>query len=278
MSAHGRIRVGIGGWNYEPWRETFYPPDVAKKHELEYASRHVTAIEINSTFYRLQKPEVFAKWRDATPGDFMFSVKAPRFVAQRRVLADAGPHIERFLSSGITELGEKLGPLLWQLDPRHVFDEEDMRRFMDLLPPDIDGLKLRHALEVRHESFATPAFIALAREHGITVVLEDDATYPGFADVTGDFIYARLRRSQSEILTGYPQDALQRWRERGRDWAGGSEPDDLRRVSETKAKMRPRDVFLYFINGAKERAPAAAMALLEALDRPQDLSSDRCAT
>ena len=265
MSAHGCIRVGIGGWSYEPWRETFYPPEVAKKSELDYASRHVTAIEINSTFYRLQKPEVFGKWRDATPAGFMFSVKAPRFVAQRRVLAEAGPHIQRFLNSGVAELREKLGPLLWQLDPGHGFDEEDMRRFMALLPPDIDGLKLRHALEVRHESFATPAFIALAREHGVTVVLEDDATYPGFADVTGDFIYARLRRCQSQLPTGYPMDELQRWRERARDWAGGSQPDDLRLVSDTKAATQPRDVFLYFINGAKERAPAAAMALLKAL-------------
>src|SRR4051812_24789193 len=142
MSTDGRIRVGIGGWSYDPWRETFYPAEVNKKNELEYASRKVTAIEINSTFYRLQKPDVFAKWRDSTPEDFMFSVKTPRFIAQRRVLADAGPHMTRFLESGVTELGPKLGPLLWQLDPRHAFQADDMQRFLDLLPANADGIAL----------------------------------------------------------------------------------------------------------------------------------------
>lgn len=275
MSAHGHIRVGIGGWNYEPWRETFYPATVAKKDELQYASRHVTAIEINSTFYRLQTPQVFAKWRDATPQDFVFSIKAPRFVAQRRVLAEAGPQIERFLGSGITELGTKLGPLLWQLDPAHVFDANDMRRFMDLLPATVDGMQLRHAIEVRHASFAAPEFIALARARGMTVVLEDDATYPGFADVTGDFVYARLRRCESAQPTGYPPAQILRWRSRAQAWTQGTAPDDLRYVDRSSPVQRPRDVFIYFINGAKERAPAAAMALLEALQARRHPEPDR---
>lgn len=266
MARNGRIRVGIGGWSYEPWRETFYPASVTKKDELEYASRKVTAIEINSTFYRLQKPEVFAKWRDATPEDFMFSIKAPRFIAQRRVLAEAGPHLQRFIESGITELGAKLGPLLWQLDPKHPFRADDMQAFLDLLPARADGLKLRHALEVRHESFATPAFLELARERNVTVVLEDDEEYPGFADATGDFIYARLRRSVGSEVTGYPVADIRRWAERAQLWAHGQEPDDLPRVSKAHAKSAPRDVFIYFINGAKERAPGGAMKLIELLD------------
>ena len=266
MAKQGRIRVGIGGWSYEPWRETFYPANVSKKDELEYASRKVTAIEINSTFYRLQKPEVFAKWRDSTPQDFMFSVKAPRFIAQRRVLADAGPHIGRFIDSGVTELGDKLGPLLWQLDPKHSFQADDMQRFLDLLPGEAHGLKLRHALEVRHESFATTAFLELARERKVTVVLEDDEEYPGFADATGEFIYARLRRSVSHEPTGYPLAAIEQWAQRARLWAAGSEPTDLPRVAASSSKAKtPRDVFIYFINGAKERAPAGAMKLLQTL-------------
>jgi uncharacterized protein YecE (DUF72 family) len=268
MSNHGRVRVGIGGWSYEPWRETFYPPAISKKNELEYASSRVTAIEINSTFYRLQKPEVFAKWRDSTPEDFMFSVKAPRFVAQRRVLAEAGPHITRFLESGVTELGEKLGPILWQLEPKHPFAADDLQAFLDLLPSTVGECRIRHALEVRHASFADPAFLQLARARNVTVVLEDDESYPGFADATGDFIYARLRRSVSDEATGYPIAQIGRWSQRAQAWARGEEPDDLPRVERLpqKPKLAPRDVFIYFINGAKERAPAAAMALIGRLD------------
>ncbi|HEY6640747.1 DUF72 domain-containing protein [Povalibacter sp.] len=264
MSNTGRIRVGIGGWSYEPWRETFYPPEIGKKSELEYASRKVTAIEINSTFYRLQTPAVFAKWRDTTPDDFIFSVKAPRFVAQRRVLADAGPHINRFLASGVTELGSKLGPILWQLEPKHTFAADDLQAFLELLPSTVDARPLRHALEVRHASFADPAFLQLARTHNVTVVLEDDEQYPGFADATGDFIYARLRRSVSNEATGYPTEEIDRWSQRALTWSRGEEPDDLPRVEplQHRTKPAPRDVFIYFINGAKERAPAAAMTLI----------------
>ena len=269
MSNPGQIRAGIGGWSYEPWRETFYPAQIGKKDELEYASHQVTAIEINSTFYRLQKAEVYAKWRDSTPPDFMFSVKAPRFVAQRKVLAEAGPHIARFFDSGVAELGSKLGPVLWQLEPKHSFDADDLQKFLALLPSSVDGRSLRHALEVRHPSFADPAFLQIARAHNVTVVLEDDEAYPGFADATGSFIYARLRRSVSTEPTGYPAADIDRWAQRARTWALGKEPGDLPRVEKPASDKQgtPRDVFIYFINGAKERAPAAAMALIGKLAR-----------
>ena len=253
MKGRSQIRVGIGGWNYEPWRKTFYPKSVAKKDELAYASSQLTSIEINSTFYRLQKPATFAKWRDSTPAGFMFSVKAPRFLTQRKILANARPFLRRFIDSGITELDTKLGPLVWQLDPRHAFDSDDMQRFLDLLPGDAHGVRLRHAINVRHESFATPRFLKLARERAVTVVLEDDDVYPCIEDVTGAFVYARLRRSVSSQPTGYPPAAIADWAARARAWASGA---------------RRRDVFIYFINGAKERAPAAAMKLIERI-RPR---------
>lgn len=265
----GRIRVGIGGWSYEPWRDTFYPAGVAKKSELDYASRKVTAIEVNSTFYRLQTPPVFAKWRDATPDDFVFTLKAPRFIVQRKVLAEAGASIERFVGSGIVELGEKLGALLWQLDPGHHFDASDLQRFLALLPDQAAGRPLRHALEVRHESFMNTKFLAIARERGVAVVLEDDKDYPGFADLTADFVYARLRRSVASEKTGYPPAALKQWAQRAHCWARGEEPEDLPKVAKgTATKRAARDVFIFFINGAKERAPAAAMQLLASLAEP----------
>lgn len=266
MSASGHVRVGIGGWSYEPWRETFYPAGVAKKNELEYASRKVTAIEINSTFYRLQTPQVFAKWRDATPDDFIFCLKAPRFIVQRKVLAEAGSGIERFVSSGIAQLGAKLGPLLWQLAPAHSFDATDLQHFLALLPDEAEGHKLRHALEVRHESFMNADFLTMARKRGVAVVFEDDKDYPGFADLTANFVYSRLRRSVSTEKTGYSPAALKQWAQRARTWARGEDPEDLPKVEKkTAAKSGERDVFIFFINGAKERAPAAAMQLISLL-------------
>ncbi|HEY4366925.1 MAG TPA: DUF72 domain-containing protein [Steroidobacteraceae bacterium] len=262
----GHIRVGIGGWSYDPWRETFYPPEVPQKSELEYASRQVTAIEINSTFYRLQKPAVYAKWRDSTPDNFVFSIKAPRFIMQRKVLADAAPGIEKFIDSGIAELQTRLGPILWQLAPTQHFDAGDLERFLELLPATTGGLPLRHALEVRHESFLNAEFLAIARKHGVAVVFEDDAKYPGCSDLTSDFVYARLRQSVASVTTGYPHTALSAWAERARAWTKGAEPTDLPRV-EPKVKAKPvaRDVFIFFINGAKERAPAAACELISML-------------
>jgi uncharacterized protein YecE (DUF72 family) len=263
----GRIRAGMGGWNYEPWRETFYPPGTTQARELEYASRQVTAIEINGTFYRLQKPPVYAKWRDATPEGFVFSLKAPRFIVQRKELAGAGPGVERFLASGVTELGAKLGPILWQFEPWRHFDAADIQAFLDLLPREAGGLTLRHVLEARHASFMDPGFLDLARRRGVAIAFVDDEKHPGFHDLTAPFVYCRLRRCVSTIETGYPPADLERWAGRAHVWAAGSAPADLERVEPAaKVPAVPRDVFVYFINGAKERAPAAARALIKLLD------------
>jgi uncharacterized protein YecE (DUF72 family) len=262
----GSIRVGIGGWTYEPWRKSFYPAGVAQSRELDYASRQVTAIEINGTFYGLQKPAVFAKWHDATPDGFMFSVKAPRFIVQRNELASAGSAIERFLASGIAELKSKLGPILWQLADTKPFDPADIAGFLALLPPTIGKLPLRHALEPRHESFLNKEFLAMALRHGVAVVYEDDTVHPGIANLTASFVYARLRRSAASCATGYTLPALKQWAVRAQAWAQGREPTDLPRVEpKPGAAGQPRDVFIYFINGAKERAPAAAQKLISLL-------------
>jgi uncharacterized protein YecE (DUF72 family) len=260
------IRVGIGGWNYEPWRKTFYPADTARSQELDYASRTVSSIEINGTFYRLQKPEVFAKWHDATPDGFMFSVKAPRFIVQRNELGSAGTALERFLASGLTELKSKLGPILWQLADSKKFDAEEIDGFLSLLPATAGKRPLRHALEPRHASFLNREFLQIARQHDVAVVYEDDPVHPGFADLTSNFVYARLRRSTTSCATGYPLAALKQWALRARTWAEGQEPTDLPRVApQPEAAGAPRDVFIYFINGAKERAPAAAQKLISLL-------------
>ena len=261
----GRIRVGMGGWTYEPWRETFYPQDVPKARELEYASRQVSAIEVNGTFYRTQTPPVFAKWRDATPDDFVFSLKAPRYTTQRKVLREGGAGIERFIQSGLAELREKLGPILWSFAPSKRYEPEDFEAFLKLLPGDIGGSRLRHALDVRHESFANSDFIALARRYGAATVFSDTDDYPSFADVTADFVYARLKRTVASVETGYRTEALDAWAGRARTWAQGMEPADLPRIDKTQGASQPRDVFVFFIAGAKERAPAAARALLTLL-------------
>ncbi len=245
------IRVGIGGWTYEPWRGAFYPPGLAHTRELAYASRQVTTIEVNGTFYSTFKPATFAKWAEETPDDFVFALKAPRYAVNRKVLAEAGPSIARFVESGVAELGPKLGPILWQFAPTKAFDAGDMAAFLALLPREVGGVRLRHALEPRHESFATPAFLALARAHAAAIVFADSQTYPSIGALTGDFVYARLQDARAEEATGYPAAALETWAAEARAWEQG--PD------------APRDVFVYMINGAKERAPAAAMALLDVL-------------
>lgn len=265
MAKPGRIRVGIGGWNYAPWRDTFYPPKLAQKQELEYASRQLTAIEINGTYYRLQTPAVFAKWRDETPDGFVFSVKAPRYATNRTVLGEAGPAIERFVASGLGELGRKLGPVVWQFAPTKRFEPEDFGRFLELLPKDAGGQRLRHVLEVRHTSFMTAQFLALARRFRAATVFADSDEYPCFADITADLVYARLMRCAASVKTGYPAKALSAWAERAQAWARGEEPDDLPRVAPATGATKPRDVFVFFISGAKERAPAAARALLSRL-------------
>ncbi len=265
-TASGAIRVGVGGWTYEPWRANFFPEGLAKTRELEYASRKLTAIEVNGTYYSTQKPATFAKWRDETPDGFVFSLKASRYATNRKVLAEAGESIQRFVNSGIVELGPKLGPIVWQFAPTKRFDADDFGAFVDLLPDQVGGVPLRHVLDVRHDSFKTPAYLALARKAKVATVFADSDDYPSFADLTADFVYARLMRTLPEQETGYAADDLGAWAQRARAWADGHEPGDLPRVEPTGPDAgQPREVFLYFISGAKERAPAAAMALIERL-------------
>jgi len=264
-SSQPAARVGIGGWTYEPWRNNFYPSGLAHGKELGYASRQLNAIEVNGTYYSTFKPPTFAKWRDETPDDFVFSLKASRFTTNRRVLAEAGESIERFVGSGISELGAKLGPLVWQFMPTKVFDAEDFEAFLALLPRKVDGLSLRHVMDVRHASFMSADYLKLARKYRCATVFCDSDEYPSFADLTADFVYARLMRSQSRLVSGYAPRALDAWAQAAKTWAGGGEPADLPRVENPAKPGAPRDVFMFFINGAKERAPAAAMALLQRL-------------
>lgn len=260
----GAIRVGVGGWTYAPWRETFYPPEVKAAEELAYASRQLTSIEINGTFYRAQSPASFAKWRDTTPEDFVFAVKGHRSVTNRARLAEVGETIAFFFASGIAELGDKLGPLLWQLPPFKRFDADDIAAFLALLPRQLGGRPLMHSLEVRHESFRAAEFVAMARSAGVAVVYADSPKYPAIADVTGDFVYARLQNAAPREEAGYPPADLDLWAGRCRTWAQGGAAEDLPLLVEPPP-VRARPVFVYMINGAKERAPAAAAALIRRL-------------
>jgi uncharacterized protein YecE (DUF72 family) len=258
----GRIRVGVGGWVFEPWRGAFFPAGLAQKDELRYASRRLTSIEINGTYYGSQKPASFRKWREETPEGFVFAVKGPRFATNRRVLAEAGESIERFFGSGVMELGDKLGPVNWQFMASKRFDPEDFAAFLALLPAEVEGRRVRHAVEVRHASFRAPEFVALARAHGVAVIVGADSEFPQIADVTAPFVYARIMGTREDEPAGYAPAALDAWAERARRWAAGGAPDDLETVA-APAEEAPRDVFLYVISGAKQRNPAAAMALIE---------------
>jgi uncharacterized protein YecE (DUF72 family) len=241
----GEIRIGIGGWVFSPWRGTFYPKGLRQASELDYASRHVTSIEINGTFYGAQKPESFRRWRDETPDDFVFSVKGPRFATHRRVLAESASSIERFLDGGVGELGGKLGPILWQFPATTKYDQANFAAFLDLLPPKLDGRKLRHVLEVRHDSFADPGFAALLRRHNVALAFIDAENQTSFDEATADFAYLRLKRAEEDVPTGYTPKALDGW------------------IARALAMAKTRDCFMYVINGAKIRAPAGAMALIE---------------
>ncbi|MFO1113430.1 MAG: DUF72 domain-containing protein [Rhodospirillales bacterium] len=261
----GSIRVGVGGWTYAPWRGVFYPDGLPQKRELEYASRQLTSIEINGTYYRSQKPESFAKWYDETPDDFVFSVKAPRFATQRSVLAEAGESIERFFSSGVMALKDKLGPINWQFMATKKFAADDFRAFLALLPRAVEGRDIRHVVEVRHDSFRTPEFVAMARSHGVAIALAADARYPQIADITAPFIYARLMGAAATEPLGYPAAALDMWAERAKGWSQGDHPGGLDRVSREESDGVGRDVYLYVISGEKARNPAAARAIIERL-------------
>jgi len=248
MSERGQIRVGIGGWVFPPWRRSFYPKEVKQADELGYASRHVTAIEINGTFYRLQTPASYKRWHDETPDDFVFSLKGSRFISHRNDLSTAAPFMERFFDSGMTELGPKLGPVLWQFMPSLKFEEANVAAFLETLPKRLGNRKLRHVLEVRSSSFKDPAFYKLMEKHEAAIAWVEDAKVPLIETVTADFVYTRLRQCTEDEPAGYSPQALDTIAERF-----------------TKQAKVGRDCFVYFINGAKIRAPHAAMALIERL-------------
>jgi uncharacterized protein YecE (DUF72 family) len=264
-----RIRVGIGGWTFAPWRGVFYPAGLKHADELGYASRQLTSIEINGTFYGAQKPASFRRWRDETPDGFVFSVKGPRFATHRRDLAESAPSIERFFASGIVELGDKLGPVLWQFPATTKFEPDNIAAFLALLPHAIDGRTIRHVLEARHPSFADAGFARMLQPHNVAAALIDDASAPiepgsselgsSEAPASADFIYARLKRADAECPTGYAPAALGAWRYR---FCRRAEDDGT-----------PRDCFVYFINGGKVRAPAAAMAFIAMLAADDGVTS-----
>jgi uncharacterized protein YecE (DUF72 family) len=239
----GTIRVGIGGWNFEPWRGVFYPEGLTQKRELEFASRALATIEINGTYYSSFKPASWQKWRDETPDGFVFSVKASRFCTNRKVLAEAGESVERFVGQGLTELGEKLGPINWQFMATKKFDPVDFAAFLELLPREKDGVKLRHAVEVRSPTFATQQFYDLAARHKVAIVYAKDEEFPEIDQPTADFTYARLMATDEKL-------------------EGGVSPAELTRLAkQAKGWAQRGDVFAYFISGAKVRNPAAAQAL-----------------
>ncbi len=264
MSKSGTIRAGMGGWTFAPWEGTFYPSDLPKKQQLHYASRQVPTIEVNGTYYRGQTPKVFASWAAEAPEGFVFAVKGNRFVTNKKVLGEAGEFMAKFWATGVHELGDRLGPIVWQFAPFKKFDPHDFEAFLKLLPGESGGVKLRHVLEVRHASFAVPEFVALARKYRAAICYAHHQTYPEIADVTADFVYARLQKGEDDVPTAYKPKELDRWAERAKSWASGEQPDDLPLADpSSKPKTTPRDVFVYFIHEGKIRAPQAAMAFME---------------
>jgi uncharacterized protein YecE (DUF72 family) len=261
----GAVRVGIGGWTYEPWRGgVFYPEKWPQKRELEYASRALTAIEINGTYYSSFKPASYAAWAACVPKGFVFTLKASRYCTNRKVLAEAGEAAARFVGQGIVELGDKLGPILWQFMATKKFDAGDFGAFLKLLPTAHAGVALRHAVQVRHDSFAVPEFVTMCRDAGVAIAYGRSDSYPAIADVTGDFVYARLECATQDQPLGYAEADLDRWATAAKSWAGGETPEHLPLIAPP-APVRPRETFVFFIGGAKERNPAAARALIERL-------------
>jgi uncharacterized protein YecE (DUF72 family) len=258
------IYIGVGGWVFPEWRDNFYPKDLSQKRELEYASSKLTAIEINGTYYGSQKPESFRKWHAETPEGFVFAVKGPRFATNRRVLAESGDSIEKFFASGVTELKEKLGPVNWQFMATKKFDPADFEAFLKLLPRKVNGIAIRHAVEVRHDSFKDKQFVALCRQYGVAIITGADSDFPVIADVTADFVYVRIMGTKPGEKLGYPKAALAKWAERAKSWEKGEAPKDLPLLAPPGPKTK-RDVFLFVISGAKERNPAAALGLIAAL-------------
>ncbi|MBB2795343.1 UNVERIFIED_ORG: uncharacterized protein YecE (DUF72 family) [Rhizobium pisi] len=290
MKKTGTVRIGISGWTYAPWRGQFYPKGLPQKHELSYAARHFRSIEINGTFYGLQRPESFGRWRDETPEDFVFAVKGSRFITHMKRLQEIETPLANFFASGLLRLGPKLGPILWQFPPNMAFDPALFESFLSLLPHDPDAatalakrhdgrlkgrawLKsdadqpIRHAFEIRHESFRSPAFIEMLRRHNVALVCADTVEWPLLMDITADFIYCRLHGSEQLYVSGYEDEALDLWAERIRAWATGGEPERATRVlAPLPSRKKGRDVYLYFDNTDKKlRAPVDADHLGERL-------------
>jgi uncharacterized protein YecE (DUF72 family) len=289
MTTHGDIRIGISGWTYARWRGVFFPKGLPQKRELAYAAGIFRSIEINGTFYGLQRPGAFAAWADRTPDDFVFAVKAPRFLTHILRVRKMQPALANFLASGVLRLGAKLGPLLWQFPPTFRFDSEQMQRFLDELPHDTaaaatmarkhdshvaghawtetdENRPLRHAVEIRHDSFAAPAFLNILRARNVAVVCADTVEWPRLIDVTADFVYCRLHGSEELYASGYDDVALDDWARRVKMWAAGDTPDDPARLA-AKARRQRRDVFVFFDNDVKVRAPADAQALMARLQQ-----------
>ena len=266
MPDAGRIRCGIGGWTFEPWRGVFYPKGLKHADELAYASRRLTAIEINGTYYSSFKPDSWAKWRAATPKGFKFAVKASRFCVNRKTLTDAKPSMEIFFGQGMTALGDRLGPILWQFMATKTFDYDDFAGFFDLLPSTLDGLPLRHVIEVRNATFADPRFVGLCRDRCVAICASESEKYPLIPDVTADFTYLRLISASDEIETGYAPADLDLWAGRLRAYAAGGLPDDFQPVDRTGPPETSRDVYAFVIHEGKVRAPAAAIELIRRVD------------
>ena len=260
----GPVRVGVGGWDYDPWRESFYPAKLPKARQLGHMAGRLTAIEINATYYKLQKPELFERWAKAVPDGFRFAVKGSRFCSNRKVLGEAGEAVQRFCGQGLAELGDRLGPILWQFMGTKKFEPGDLRAFLALLPDKVAGVPLRHVVEPRHESFRDPGFVEMARAAGVAIAFADSDDFPCIPDLSGDLAYARLQRSCGDVATGYPPAEIDRWAEIARGWARGESPEGFA-YSAPPPEPRPREAYVFFISGEKARNPAAAEALIERL-------------
>jgi uncharacterized protein YecE (DUF72 family) len=290
MATPGTVRIGISGWRYPPWRGVFYPLKLPQKRELAYAANIFPSIEINGTFYSLQRPEYFEAWAAETPDNFVFSVKGPRFITHIKRLKDVKAPLANFLASGVLRLGPKFGPILWQLPSNFHFDSKTIQSFLKMLPHDTESAaalarrhdkrlsgrsalktdakrQMRHAMEIRHNSFVTPAFIELLRAYDVALVCADAVEWPRLMDVTSDFVYCRLHGSEQLYVSGYDNDALDRWAARAASWAQGKQPPDAEQIVKPgESQTQPRDVFIYFDNDAKVRAPFDAQGLMARVD------------
>jgi uncharacterized protein YecE (DUF72 family) len=286
MVGPGQVRIGISGWRYKPWRGAFYPEKLPQKNELSYASSLLSSIEINGTFYSLQRPKSFARWAADTPDDFIFSVKGPRYITHIRRLKEIEKPLANFFASGVLRLGSKLGPILWQFPPNFRFEPGRLEPFLKILPHDMDSASaiarrrdrriiphasikaevegpVRHAIEIRHESFVTPEFIDMLRANDVALVCADTVEWPRLMDITSDFVYCRLHGSEELYANGYDDKSLDAWAARVAAWARGRTPADAECVTKNQdPKVHPRDVFVYFDNDTKVRAPSDAQGLI----------------